>query len=102
MHAPISTINAPNPTPSISPAYVPGGKPSQHDGDTEANLQRCHSKMVLLVTGDSGGVVLGSKGGEVGAGDGDVAIFGEVSIKLKLLGRAGKGGVNGGGSSGNS
>lgn len=99
MPTPISTINAPNPAPTISPAKVPGGKPPLDEGGggsvafgESATGGGGGTGVEVLVTGGvregEGGeeVVLGVEGDDVGDGDGGVAISGEDSIKSTIWG----------------
>ncbi|KAE8714688.1 hypothetical protein F3Y22_tig00110194pilonHSYRG00050 [Hibiscus syriacus] len=83
MPTPINTISAPSPTPTMSPANVPRGKPSLGGGSKFTNVPFGGSATgaVLLETGGGEGeVVLGEEGSEVGDGDGGVAISGEDRV----------------------
>lgn len=90
MPTPISTINAPNPTPTISPANAPGGKPlspcvcvsfpdvpfGEVTGGGDAEV----GKLVVGCSGE-GGVLLGDKGEVVGDRDGGEADIAGDSLR---------------------
>ena len=82
MPTPISTIIAPNPAPTTSPAKVPRGKPSGFGGTASPDVPfgggGDTGEEEVLVTGGGGGVeLLGMEGKISGDGDGGVDIAGE-------------------------